>query len=109
MLAGYLILLLGPIAGMRCTRINENAGQSSGKWTTTYLCVPQDSPYLIEFSNNGPISSSCGRCLSMSCGNNTVEWQNNYLCFKCRTCKRGELISGYTAQKMKFSVKDLFR
>ena len=56
MLAGYLILLLGPIAGMRCTRINENAGQSSGKWTTTYLCVPQDSPYLIEFSNNGPIA-----------------------------------------------------
>ena len=77
---------------MRCTRINEISGKSKGKWDSTYLCIPQDSPYILEFSNNGPISSSCGRCLNMNCGSFTPEWANNFLCFKCRTCTRGNLI-----------------
>ena len=62
----------------RCTPVNTT--RETG-WTTTAICVPNDSPYQLYWSSNGPIDG-------MGC----VKWTNpsraawsgvndvNYLC-----------------------------
>jgi hypothetical protein len=72
----------GPIRGMRCTRIFENAEPAGHTWNDNWLCLPADSTYELRWSE-------AGRVLGWSCVQwdepaDPHAWSDNFLCWRAR-------------------------
>jgi PKD repeat protein len=69
----------GPIAGMRCTQINEPEEPEAQGWNDNYLCVPESAPLEFRWSAAGKIEKMS--CLPIREPVDRNGWKNNYLCF----------------------------
>lgn len=69
-------IYLGPIEGMKCTRVWEPA--DSHDWHDNYLCVPEDSPFNFKYSFDGCIRNI--DCISVNEPGDLNTWWDNYLC-----------------------------
>mgnify|MGYP001793134934 CR=1 len=50
----------GPLANMRCTKINLPSKRVQLAWNDNYLCVPHASIFKMHWSPNGPLANmSC--------------------------------------------------
>lgn len=67
----------GPLAGMRCTLINEPADAHG--WADNYLCLPQTSPIQLQWSFAGPVPGR--RCVQFLEPKDPDTWHDNFLCF----------------------------
>ena len=62
---------------MKCTHITDQKQPLSNTWQDNYLCVPHNSPYNFEWSENGTINGKdCIEWIELA----DPEWSNNFLC-----------------------------
>ena len=70
-------ICLGPVRGMKCTYIVDHRQPLHHTWLDNFLCVPKNSSYNFEWSQNGPINGKyCIEWIETADPN----WNNNYLC-----------------------------
>jgi serine protease len=75
----------GPIDGMRCTQIYENAEPEGNAWTDNYVCVTEAHPggvgstFHFQWSEAGPIANKT--CLQWNEPADPHAWTDNYLCW----------------------------
>ena len=75
----FLFASLGPVEGMKCTRISEPEDPES--WQDNYICVPKNSPYDFMWSDSGSIENGHIGCLKIDEPTETGKyWRDNYLC-----------------------------
>jgi hypothetical protein len=70
----------GPIAGMRCTNIQEPGDSQADDWKDNFLCVPEDSPVTFTFSGKDPLADqTCVRWFDHA--EPGISWTDNWLCY----------------------------
>ena len=72
----------------------EGLGTSKGKWDRWWFCQPKNSPYELAWVYNGKLPTGCHFAVAIFNPNKPQvkgEWDNNYLIFKCRKCRKGNL------------------
>ncbi|RKH69470.1 hypothetical protein D7X96_15125 [Corallococcus interemptor] len=67
-----------PPAGMRCTQVTESTEPAQTAWHDNFICLPQNSPLVFEWSEQGPIPGRT--CTSWYEPSDPQQWSNNYLC-----------------------------
>lgn len=68
----------GPIAGMKCTLINEPIDEEEAAWKNNYICVPSTSNINFEWSWLGEIDGK--QCTPWN-EPADIAWGNNNLCY----------------------------
>lgn len=98
---GFVWSSSGPVAGMRCTAINEGAEPPETTWNDNYLCVPGNSPLQLTWSMAGPRFGKA--CVRFNDSRDVHFWADNYLCYdeplKLRFSAKGP-ISGMACTQM---------
>ncbi len=72
----------GPIAGMRCTKVYEEAEPPEHAWHDNWLCLPMNSKYELTWSQAGPKPGWA--CVQWDEPADPHAWSDNYLCWKKR-------------------------
>jgi MYXO-CTERM domain-containing protein len=74
----------GPVGGMRCTLVDEPGEPEAHSWADNYVCLPDDSPYELTWSSEGPIDGSA--CVRFYESADLEEgWGDNYMCVGAAT------------------------
>jgi hypothetical protein len=69
----------GPIDGMDCVNVTENADGEAAAWEDNFLCMPHDADYRFTWSFTGPIDGqTCVRWFEHV--ENKIYWIDNWMC-----------------------------